>query len=77
MESFLFFNPLRRLPFGSFESDVNGLPFFSGYLTRKSENAVLAAFQANMSSRLTRKQRNRVGMEKGSEEGSMLLLGRL
>jgi hypothetical protein len=59
MESFLFFNPLRRLPFGSFESDVNGFPFFSGCLTKKSEKAVLAAVQANRSIRLTSQQRPR------------------
>jgi hypothetical protein len=64
MESFLFFSPLRRLPFGSFESDVNGFPFFSGCLTRKSEKAVLAAVQANMRTRPTRKQRNMTGTEK-------------
>jgi ribosomal protein S6E (S10) len=59
MESFLFFSPFRRLPFGSFESDVNGFPFFRGLLTKKREKALLAAVQANMSIRLTRKQRTR------------------
>ena len=77
MDSFLFFSPFSRLPLGSFESDVNGFPFFSGLLTRKREKAVLAAVQAKVSMTLTNRQRRRVEKEKGSEAGTMLLRGRL
>lgn len=77
VESFLFFSPLRRLPLGSFESDVNGFPFFNGLLTKKREKAVLAAVHVKRSIRLTSQQRMMVENEKGKVAGTMFVLGRL
>ena len=77
IDSFLFFNPFSKLPFGSFASAVNGFPFFRGLLTSNNEKAVLAAVHANMTITLAAKQRRRVDGEYGRLAGGTLVRGRL
>ena len=75
--SFLFFNPLSNVPLGSFDSEVKGLPFLSGSLTRKIEKAVLPAVQMNEIMMFAMKQYQMVFPPNGSDDGSMLVRGRL
>lgn len=77
MDSFLAFNPFRRLPLGSLDSEVSGLLFLSGLLTMNSEKASLPSVHTNVSSTLVHKHRRMMVNENGSVMGVMLVLGRL
>lgn len=77
MESFLFFKPFNKLPFGSRESDVRGLPFFRGALAMKIENAVFPVAQIRLNRVPAITQRTMRNMSDGQAAGRMLALGRL
>lgn len=77
IESFLLFKPFRRLPLGSLDSEVRGLPFFIGSLTISMENATFAASQEKHNKKLNQRHLPSTATVKGIDAGSMLVLGRL
>lgn len=77
MEDFLLLSPLSRLPLGSLDPAVNGLPFLTGALAMKTENAVLPAAQMELSSAPAQMQRTMRKMSVGQVAGAMLVRGRL
>ena len=72
IESFLLLRPFRRLPLGSFESEVRGFPFFRGSLTMKIEKARFPAPQITIKKKPAKKQLRIVEKLIGLYGGRML-----